>query len=177
LYAPGGPIPKNALGVYNSVVNKFVVIIYRQSSFINQRQLNRGEPAMSHVIPEKYADLFQKRAFASLSTLMPDGRPQVTPVWCDFDGQHVIFNSARGRQKDRNVRRDPHVALAVIDPENPYRYLEIRGTVVEITEDGAAEHIDKMAKKYLGVDKYPYAKPGEVRVLYKIRVEHTTVMG
>ena len=80
------------------------------------------------VIPEKYADLFQKRAFASLGTLMPDGRPQVTPVWCDFDGQHVIFNSARGRQKDRNVRRDPRVALAIVDPDNPYRYLEIRGT-------------------------------------------------
>jgi len=132
---------------------------------------------MSNVIPEKYVDLFQKRAFASLGTLMPDGRPQVTPVWCDFDGQHVIFNSAKGRQKDRNVRRDPRVALAIVDPDNPYRYLEIRGTVVEITEDGASQHIDKMAKKYMGVDKYPYAKPGEVRVLYKIRPEHTTVMG
>ena len=82
---------------------------------------------MSQVIPEKYRDLFQKRAFASLGTLMPDGRPQVTPVWCDFDGEHVIFNSAKGRQKDRNVRRDPRVSLAIIDPENPYRYLEIRG--------------------------------------------------
>ena len=86
---------------------------------------------MSQAIPEKYKDLFQKRAFASLSTLMPDGRPQVTPVWCDFDGEHVIFNSARGRQKDRNVRRDPRVSLALIDPENPYRYLEIRGRVVD----------------------------------------------
>ena len=110
---------------------------------------------MSQVIPEKYRDLFQKRAFASLGTLMPDGRPQVTPVWCDFDGEHVIFNSAKGRQKDRNVRRDPRVSLAIIDPENPYRYLEIRGRVVEITEDGADDHINKMAKKYLGVDKYP----------------------
>jgi hypothetical protein len=91
------------------------------------------EATMSNVIPEKYADLFQKRAFASLGTVMPDGRPQVTPVWCDFDGEHVIFNSARGRQKDRNVRRDPRVSLAVIDPDNPYRYMEIRGTVVEIT--------------------------------------------
>jgi PPOX class probable F420-dependent enzyme len=77
---------------------------------------------MSQVIPEKYRDLFQKRAFASLGTLMPDGRPQVTPVWCDFDGEYVIFNSAKGRQKDRNVRRDPRVSLAIIDPENPYRY-------------------------------------------------------
>ncbi len=132
---------------------------------------------MSNVIPEKYRDLFQKRAFASLATLMPDGKPQVTPVWCDFDGEHVIFNSAKGRQKDKNVRRDPHVAMAVIDPDNPYRYLEIRGTVVEITEDGADKHIDKLAKKYMGVEKYPYSQPGEKRVIYKIRPEHTTVMG
>ena len=132
---------------------------------------------MSQAIPEKYRDLFQKRAFASLGTLMPDGSPQVTPVWCDFDGEYVIFNSAKGRQKDRNVRRDPRVALAIMDPENPYRYLEIRGHVVEITEQGADTHIDKMAKKYLDVDKYPYRQPGEVRVMYKIRPEHTTTMG
>jgi PPOX class probable F420-dependent enzyme len=90
---------------------------------------------------------------------------------------HVIFNSAKGRQKDKNVRRDPRVAMALVDPENPYRYLEIRGRVVEITEEGASAHIDKMAKKYLGVDKYPYSQPGEVRVIYKIKPEHTTVMG
>lgn len=132
---------------------------------------------MADVIPQNYRDLFTKRAFASLTTLMPDGSPQTTPVWVDFDGDLVIFNSAKGRQKDRNVRRDPRVALAVIDPDNAYRYLEVRGKVVEITEDGAADHIDKMAKKYLGVDKYPYGQPGEVRVLYKIRPEHTTTMG
>lgn len=132
---------------------------------------------MSKVIPEKYHDLFQKKAFASLATTMPDGRPQVTPVWVDFDGDHVIFNSAKGRQKDRNVRRDPRIALAIIDPDNPYRYMEIRGTVVEITEQGADESINKLAKKYMGLDKYPYAQPGEVRVVYKIRPEHTTVMG
>jgi PPOX class probable F420-dependent enzyme len=132
---------------------------------------------MAATIPDKYTDLFEKRAFANLGTLMPDGRPQVTPVWCDFDGEHVIFNSAKGRQKDRNVRRDPRVSLALVDPENPYRYLEIRGSVVEITEDGADHSIDKLAKKYLGVDKYPYGQPGEVRVIYKIKIEHTTVMG
>jgi PPOX class probable F420-dependent enzyme len=132
---------------------------------------------MSHAIPEKYRDLFTKRAFASLGTLMPDGRPQVTPVWVDLEGDLVVFNSAKGRQKDKNVRRDPRVSLAIIDPENPYRFLEIRGRVVEITEQGASDHIDKMAKKYLGVDKYPYGQPGEVRVIYKIQPEHTTVMG
>ena len=131
----------------------------------------------SHAIPEKYLDLFNKKAFANLGTLMPDGRPQVTPVWIDYDGEHVIFNSAKGRQKDRNVRREPRVALAIMDPDNPYRYLEIRGRVVEITEQGAAAHIDKMAQKYIGKDKYPWGKPGEVRVIYKIKPEHTTVMG
>jgi len=119
-------------------------------------------------IPEKYADLFQKRAFASLGTVMPDGVPQVTPVWVDFDGKHVLVNSAKGRVKDRNMRRDPRVSLAVIDPDNPYRYLEVRGRVIDVTEQGANQHIDKMAKKYLGKDKYPFAQPGEVRVLYKI---------
>ena len=103
---------------------------------------------------------------------MSDGRPQVTPVWCDFDGAHVLFNSARGRQKDRNIRRDPRVALALIDPDNPYRYVEIRGRVVEITEQGADAHIDKLAKKYLGVDEYPYRQAGEVRVIYKVLPEH-----
>lgn len=132
---------------------------------------------MSQAIPDKYRDLFNKRAFASLGTLMPDGRPQVTPVWVDLDGDYVIFNSAKGRQKDRNVRRDPRVALAIIDPENPYRYLEIRGRVVEITEDGADANIDKLAKKYLGVDKYPYRQGNETRVIYKIQPEHTNMMG
>src|SRR5438094_10152494 len=132
---------------------------------------------MPDVIPEKFRDLFNKKAFASLTTVMPDGSPQTTPVWCDSDGEHVVFNSAKGRQKDRNVRRDPRVALAIIDPDNPYRYLEIRGRVVEITEEGADAHIDKLAKKYLGVDKYHYRQPNEVRVRYKIQPQHTTMMG
>jgi PPOX class probable F420-dependent enzyme len=126
---------------------------------------------------KKYEDLFGKKAFGNLGTLMPDGSPQVTPVWIDYDGSHVIFNSAKGRQKDRNVRRDPRVAVTVFDPDNPYRYLEVRGRVVEITEKGADAHIDLMAKKYLGKDKYPYRQPGEVRVLYKIKPEHTTSRG
>jgi len=132
---------------------------------------------MAQAIPDNYRDLFNKRAFASLGTLMPDGRPQVTPVWVDLDGDYVIFNSAKGRQKDRNVRRDPRVALAIIDPDNPYRYLEIRGRVVEITEEGADANIDKLAKKYLGVDKYPYRQGNETRVIYKIQPEHTNMMG
>jgi len=131
----------------------------------------------NEVIPQKYLDLFQKPCFGNLATLMPDGRPQVTPVWCDYDGTYVVVNSAKGRQKDRNMRRDNRVSLSIMDPNNPYRYVEIRGTVAEITEDGAKDHIDKMAKKYLGLDKYPNMQPGEVRVLYKIRPEKTSSMG
>ena len=123
---------------------------------------------MAATIPEKFLDLFQKKAFANLATLMPDGSPQVTPVWVDFDGNHVIVNSARGRQKDKNMQRNAKVALSILDPDNPYRYLEIRGKVDTITEEGADEHIDKMAKKYLNKDTYPFRKPGEVRVIVKI---------
>ena len=132
---------------------------------------------MAQAIPEKYRDLFSKRAFASLATIMPNGDPQVTPVWCDLEEDLVVINSLKGLQKDRNLRRDPRVALVVIDPDNPYRYVELRGKVVEITEQGADAHIDKMAKKYLGAEKYPYGQPGEVRVIYKIRPEHATMMG
>lgn len=132
---------------------------------------------MSLSIPDKYRDLFTKRAFASLATLMPDGSPQVTPVWVDLDGDLVLVNTARGRQKDKNMRRDPRVAMAIIDPENPYRYLEIRGRVAEITEEGADAHIDKMAKKYLGADKYPYRQPSETRVIFKVQPERVNTMG
>ena len=132
---------------------------------------------MAAAIPEKYVDLFQKKAFASLATLMPDGKPQVTPVWVDFDGKHLLVNSAKGRVKDRNMRRDPRVSLVLIDPDNPYRHLQVQGRVVEITEAGADQHIDKMAKKYLGQDKYPFGQPGEVRVIYKIEPERASTMG
>lgn len=132
---------------------------------------------MAGIIPEKYLDLFQKQAFGNLGTLMPDGRPQVTPVWIDYDGKHILFNSALGRVKDKNIRRDPRVSMAIQDPENPYRYLEVRGRVVEITQKGADDHINKLAKKYLGKDTYPYRKAGEVRVLYKIAPEKVSSMG
>jgi PPOX class probable F420-dependent enzyme len=137
----------------------------------------KEDAPMSERIPEKYADLLTKPAFGNLATLMPDGSPQVTPIWVDYDGGFLRFNSARNRQKDRNVRRDARVAVSLMDPENPYRYLEIRGKVVEITEAGADEHIDRLAKKYLGKDKYPFRQPGEVRVMYKIEPEHVSSMG
>ena len=129
------------------------------------------------MIPESHADLFTKKAFGNLATLNADGTPQVTPVWVDREGEFVLFNSARGRRKDKNVRRDPHVAIAIADPDNPYRYLEIRGRVVEITEQSADEHINRLAKKYLGVDVYPYRQAGEVRVKYKVALEHVSQIG
>jgi PPOX class probable F420-dependent enzyme len=128
-------------------------------------------------IPEKFVDLFQKKAFVQLATLMPDGSPHVSPVWCDYDGRHVLINSAKGRVKDRNMRRDPRVGMDIMDPDNPYRHLSVRGRVVEVTEQGADEHIDRLAKKYLGLDRYPNRAPGEVRVIYRIEPERTHTMG
>ncbi len=132
---------------------------------------------MSEVIPEKYLDLFEKQAFGNLGTLMKDGSPQVTPVWVDYDGKHVRFNSAKGRVKDKNVRRDPRVSISLQDPANPYRYLEIRGRVVEITEKSADDHINKLSQKYLGKPVYLYRQPGEVRVTYKIEPQKVSSMG
>lgn len=131
---------------------------------------------MAEAIPSEFHDLFRKKTYGLLATLMPDGQPQVTPVWVDMMDGLPVFNSSKGRQKDKNIRRDPRVTLCLVDPESPYRYLEIRGKVTEITEEGADAHIDTLAKRYLNVDKYPYRAPGEVRVLYKIQPDHTTKM-
>lgn len=122
-------------------------------------------------ISDQFKDLFDKKAFAHLATVGSDGAPQVTPVWVDYDGTYVRFNTARGRVKARNLARNPRVALAIQDPDNPYRYVQIRGRVAESTEVGADAHIDSLAKKYLGQDRYPYRQPGEVRVIYKVLPE------
>ena len=108
---------------------------------------------------------------------MPDGSPHTTPVWVDYQNGEIWVNSAVGRQKDKDVRRDPRVALSIADPDNPYRYVGVRGRVREITQDGADAHIDSMAKKYLGQDKYPYRQSGEQRVIYKIAIDKTNTMG
>ena len=128
-------------------------------------------------IPASHADLLKKPAFANLATLNADGSPQVTPVWVDFDGTHVIVNTARGRVKAKNLARDPRVALSIADPENPYRYLGIQGRVTEMTDAGGDAHIDKMAKKYLGKDSYPGRTPGEVRVIVKITPDKVHATG
>ena len=128
-------------------------------------------------IPDKHKDLFQKKAFAHLATVGADGSPQVTPVWVDFDGTHIRFNTAKGRVKDKNLRRNPRVALSIQDPDNPYRYMQVRGRVAEITEQGADAHIDALAKKYINQDRYTFRQPGEVRVLYKILPEKVHTLG
>ena len=129
-------------------------------------------------IPDAFKDvLTKKKAFAALATVGADGGPQVTPVWFDWDGTYLRFNTAKGRVKDKNMRRTPKVALAILDPDNPYRYLQIRGRVTETTETGADAHIDSLAKKYTGVDKYQHRQPGEVRVIYKVLPERVQVMG
>jgi PPOX class probable F420-dependent enzyme len=119
---------------------------------------------------ETYQDLLddEKKAFAFLGTVMPDGSPQVTPVWFNTDGKHILVNSAEGRVKDRNMRARPQVALAIMDPEDPYRYVQFRGKVVEFTYEGAEDHISALAYKYLGVEKFKKNNPQEVRVIYKI---------
>ena len=123
---------------------------------------------MAAQIPDKFRDLFTKQAFAHLGTIMPDGSPQVTPVWVDLDAGFIRVNTAKGRVKDKNMRRNKNVALEISDPQNPYRHIAVQGQVVDITEQGADAHIDSLAKKYLGKDKYPGRAPGEVRVIYKI---------
>ncbi|MDB4968509.1 MAG: class F420-dependent oxidoreductase [Myxococcales bacterium] len=129
-------------------------------------------------IPASYQDLIApKVAFAHLATVMPDGTPQVTPVWFDVVGDRVRVNTARGRIKDRNMQQNAAVALSIIDPENPYRHLAIRGRIVKVTEEGADAHIDSLAKKYLNKDSYPFRRPEEVRVIYEIQPTSVSAMG
>jgi PPOX class probable F420-dependent enzyme len=128
-------------------------------------------------IPENFRDIFAKKAFAHVATVGGDGTPQVTPVWVDYDGTHVRFNTARGRVKDKNLQRSPKIALSVQDPDNPYRYVQVRGRVVEMTEKDADAHIDALSKKYTGRDKYANRRPGEVRVIVKILPEKVQSMG
>lgn len=129
-------------------------------------------------IPDGFKDLVTtKTTFAHLATTMKDGSPQVTPVWFSYDGAHIAVNSAKGRIKDRNMRNRPRVALSILDPDNAYRYLQVIGRVVEVTEQGGDAHIDALAKKYIGKDTYPWRGPGEVRVIYKILPEKVQTMG
>ena len=130
------------------------------------------------VIPDKFLDLLQqKKAFAQLATIMKDGSPQVTPVWFDYTGGVIRVNTAKGRVKARNLREGVPVALSIMDPDDPYRYIQIRGRVKRVVDAGADKHIDSLAKKYLGKDKYPFSQPGEVRVMYEIEPRAANAMG
>jgi PPOX class probable F420-dependent enzyme len=123
-------------------------------------------------IPESFEDLFDKRSFGHLATLMPDGSPQVTPVWVDYDGRHILINSVGGRQKDLNMERDPRVAISIQDPDDPYRYLQVRGRVVKTTTEGADDHINKQAQRYLNLEKHPHQT--EDRKLFRIQPEQVS---
>ncbi len=128
-------------------------------------------------LSETELGLLKDPNFAHLATIMPDGSPQVTPIWIDEDGGLILVNTAEGRVKTENLRRDQRVGISVINQENPYVSMSIRGTVVEDTHEGADEHIDSQAKKYLNQDKYPFRQPGEERVLFKIRPESVFTFG
>jgi PPOX class probable F420-dependent enzyme len=121
------------------------------------------------VLSDEQKQFFKKPNFGHLATLEPDGSPQVTPVWIDVDDEHILINTAKGRKKVRNIERDPRVSVEVADQENPYSMLSVQGTVVDITSEGADEHIDAMAKKYLGKDSYPFRQPGEERLIMRIQ--------
>jgi PPOX class probable F420-dependent enzyme len=129
-------------------------------------------------IPAAFLDLLtEKKAVANLATVQPDGSPQVTPVWFDYVNGSVRVNTAKGRVKARNLTEGAKVAMSIVDPDNAYRYIQIRGTVSKATTDGAMAHIDGLAKKYLGKDSYPWHKPGDVRVMYEITPTAANAMG
>ena len=129
------------------------------------------------MIPEKHQDLLESKTLAHVATIGPQGEPQNNPVWFGWDGKHVLFSQTKTRQKYHNLQRNPRVALSIVDPNNPYRYLEIRGRVVDIKDDPDNAFIDSMAQKYMGQEKYPWNRPEDERVVVVVEPEHTTSMG
>ena len=127
-------------------------------------------------IPEVYEDLLRSTAVAHVATIGPKGEPQVNPVWFD-PGRRVKISQTKTRQKYKNVGRDPHIVLSIVDPENHLRYIEIRGEVVRVDEDPNIDFISSMSKKYLGVDRYPNHQPGDERIVLYVKPRHTTQMG
>jgi PPOX class probable F420-dependent enzyme len=132
---------------------------------------------MPDTLSEKARQLIARPVLASLTTLNADGSPQITPLWVDLDGDDLLFNTAEGRVKARNLHRDPRVAVSVIDPDDPYNVVAVRGTVIDITTNGADEHIDSLAQKYLGVDTYPMRREGEVRIKVRVRTDRIAMGG
>ena len=129
-------------------------------------------------IPDAFHDLFDRETFAHFATVMPDGTPQVTPVWVDYDPEddRVLVNTARGRRKERNVRNEPKVGVSMVDPDNPYRFVSVQGEVDELTEEGAVEHINELARRYMGVEEYPdLDEEASPRVILRIRPDDVAV--
>ena len=129
------------------------------------------------MIPESHRDLLESTALAHVATIGPHGEPQSNPVWFDWDGEHVRFSQTKKRQKYRNLHREPRIAFSIVDPDDPFRYLEIRGVVERIEEDADLAFINSMAKKYRGEDMYRNHRPGDERVVVLVRPQHTTKMG
>ena len=127
-------------------------------------------------IPSAYQDLLSKKGFAHVATVGPEGEPQTQPMWYEWDGTSILLSHTKARQKFRNLKRDPRVAVSILDPENPYRYLEIRG-VVDIEDDPERKLIDRLSKKYYGKDPYPKHKPGDERVIIRIRPTRVNIYG
>lgn len=131
---------------------------------------------MTTIIPEDFKDLLERPIVVTLVTIMPDGSPQATPVWFSYDGEHIWINTARGRRKDKNMTERPRVTILFFAPDDPYRYLEVRGVVAEITEEGALEHINSLSARYFGREDYygtmPERRGKETRVIYKIKPTH-----
>jgi PPOX class probable F420-dependent enzyme len=136
----------------------------------------KGEP-MAEAIDERSRELLEAPNFGHVATIGGDGTPHVAVVWVDTDGDHVLLNSAEGRVWPDNIRRDPRLSLTVVNPENPYEYVVIRGRVVEITHEGADDHINALSRKYLGKDEYPFRLPDEVRLLIRVKPERVSRHG
>lgn len=130
------------------------------------------------MIPESHRDIFEKESYAHISTVMPDGTPQSTPVWVDHDdGEAILINTARNRRKEKNIRRNPKVGVSVLDPDDPYRYVSVRAEA-ELIEEGAVEHIDKLAQQYMGVEEYPHhGEESGPRVIVRIPAENVVTSG
>ena len=133
--------------------------------------------AGASVIPESHADILGKKGFAHMATLGPHGEPQSSPVWYEWDGENLLISQTTGRQKYKNLQREPRLAVSITDPDNPYLYLEIRGSVVAIDDDPDNALINALAKKYIDQDEYPWNQPGDHRVVVRLRPEHTSTQG
>lgn len=129
------------------------------------------------LIPDSHIDILDKKAFASVATIGPNGEPQNNPVWFGWNGSEIRFSQTTTRQKYRNTRMDRRVALSILDPDDPYRYLEVRGVVVDVEDDPDLVFINSMALKYLGLDRYPWHQPGDERIVIVVEPTHTSTMG